>query len=269
MMKFGIGSYTLTWAIGVPAYAPPSHPLTPLDLLALAKDNGIPLVQFADNMPLHGLSEASLSELNDTAKTSGVSIEVGTRGTDPEHLLRYLEIASMLGSPIVRTLITEADLEGPTRNIQEVMPSFERANITLAVENHGMHTTDQLIEIFNRIKHPCLGCCLDTVNSFGALEAPQAVIEALAPFTVNLHIKDFEIRRADHMMGFVVLGTPAGYGRLDIDNLMNKLKLYRRNPTAILELWTPFTNSVEETIQLERAWFKKSVDFLKNLDSSA
>jgi L-ribulose-5-phosphate 3-epimerase UlaE len=63
-------------------------------------------------------------------------------------------------------------------------------------------------------------------------------------------------------MGFEVVGTPAGSGRLDIPRLLQIIKSHGKQPTAILELWTPYTNSVEETIQLEQAWLKQSLDYL-------
>ena len=66
------------------------------------------------------------------------------------------------------------------------------------------------LTLSRRSQLPYVGICLDTVNSFGSLEGPEVVIETLAPYTVNLHIKDFDIRRTDHNMGFTIFGTPAG-----------------------------------------------------------
>lgn len=265
-MKWGIGSYALAWSIGVPGYPPPSEPLTAFGMLDLAAQHDVRLVQIADNIPLHTLSHSDIRKLAEQAADLGISLEIGTRGTQPEHLLRYLDIAQQVGAPLVRTLISEPSLQQATRDIAAVLPHYEQAEIMLAIENHGLHTTTQLSELFDTFSSPFLGCCLDTVNSFSALEAPDTVINALAPYTVNLHFKDFDIKRVDHQMGFTVLGTPAGQGRLNIDTLMAALRQAGKTYTIVLELWPPFTESVERTVQLERQWLAASIDYFSSID---
>ena len=265
-MQLGISSYTLTWSIGVPGYDRPSKPLSAIELLHQAKRSGIDLVQIADNIPLHRMDKAELNELKSTADQLGITIEVGTRGTAPAHILAYLEIARFLDSKLVRTLITIPGIKEAHKDILEVLPQFEAAGITLGIENHGLHTIKQLASMFKSINHPLVGCCMDTVNSFSALDSPDQVIQNLTPYIVNLHIKDFDITRVDHQMGFVVLGTPAGYGKLNIESLLSTIRTHQKNPTCILELWTPFTNSTEETIQLEQLWYEQSLEYLHKLD---
>ena len=51
----------------------------------------------------------------------------------------------------------------------------------------------------------------------------EEVTRALAPHTLNLHLKDFTVRRVSHMMGFVVEGTPAGQGMLDVPWLLRHM----------------------------------------------
>ena len=50
-MRLGIGSYTYTWAVGVPGHAPPS-PLSAADLVKKANAAGLHCAQIADNAPL-------------------------------------------------------------------------------------------------------------------------------------------------------------------------------------------------------------------------
>jgi len=110
-----------------------------------------------------------------------------------------------------------------------------------------------------------VGICLDTVNSFGALEGPETVVETLGPWTVNLHVKDFAIERVSHAMGFVVEGKPAGRGRLNVPWLLEKLRALGRDPNAILELWTPPGATLEETIAREAEWAEDSIKYLRSL----
>ncbi|WP_373229339.1 sugar phosphate isomerase/epimerase family protein [Cohnella sp.] len=262
-MVLGLSSYTLTWSVGVPGYAAPTKRLTALDLIELTHQLGYKLIQLADNIPLHNKSKEELRQLRETAERLGVIIEVGTRGSLPKHLLKYLAIAKYFKADLVRTLITIADIAEAEEQLQSVLPSYEAAGVTLAVENHGLHTTKQLIQLFENLNSPFIGCCLDTVNSFGALESPDFVIDQLLPYMVNLHVKDFDIQRIDHQMGYMVLGTAAGSGRLDIPRLADKLRSQQKKAHAILELWTPFTETVDKTVELELKWMKQSLEYLK------
>ncbi|MDI4645142.1 sugar phosphate isomerase/epimerase family protein [Cohnella hashimotonis] len=263
-MKLGISSYTLTWRVGVTGYDMPSSPLTAQGLLLEAYRHGIQLVQIADNLPLHLMSEGELLRLKMTAQSLNVELEIGTRGTDPAHLLRYLHIAQLLDARLLRTLIIDSDPANAVRQIRQVLPLFKKAGVQLSIENHGLHTTKQLARLFEEIADPLVGCCLDTVNSFSALDSPREVIGNLMPYLLNLHLKDFEIKRVEHQMGFVITGTSAGLGKLNIPNLLDEVRRQRKDhANAILELWTPYQGTVESTVSLEQKWMERSLGFLK------
>jgi 3-oxoisoapionate decarboxylase len=265
-MELGIGSYTYTWAVGVPGSMPPS-PMTATGLVDRAVELGVKLVQIADNLPLGGLAAGELDELESHAAASGVSIEVGTRGIARDHLERYLELAQRFGSGILRVVIDTASHKPTEDEIVETFagfaPELERAGICLAIENHDRFKARTLARIVERIASPRVGICLDTVNSFGALEGPEAVLDALGPRVVNLHVKDFAIERAGHMMGFVVEGRPAGAGRLDVPWVLEQLRSHGRDPNAILELWTPPQPTLAETIAKEAEWASTSITYLR------
>ena len=261
-MRIGIGSYTFSWAIGIQKVHVPPVPLTPFDLLDRAAELGVDVVQIADNLPLDTLSQAELSRLRAAAETRGLVLEAGTRGDEPERLLRYLDIAARLQSNLLRTL-PGPDLAESERSLRAVLPRFEALGVAIALENYERHTSRELAALVERIASPFVGVCLDTVNSFGALEGLEEVSTILAPHTINLHIKDFDIERLPSMLGFQVTGRPAGEGRLNVDRLLEKLAPHGKDPSLILELWTPFTGSPEETIALEAEWALRSVRYLK------
>lgn len=91
------------------------------------------------------------------------------------------------------------------------------------------------------------------------------MVSILAPFTLNLHIKDFTIKRASQKMGFIAEGCPAGAGMLDIRWMLKKLDSYKKCSSATLELWTPPAKKLEETLQKERIWAAESINYLKAL----
>lgn len=262
-MKLGISSYALAWSIGVPGYEEPKNPVTVLGMIELAKKMDVSLVQIADNIPLHLKSDEELVKIREKAVAAGVELEIGTRGTEQGLLLKYLHVADLLDSKLVRTIITNPELEAAASELRKVLPEFERCGITIGVENHGLHTTNQLAGLFDGIKSPFLGCCLDTVNSFEIMEGTEQVVNNLLPYTVNLHVKDFDVQRVKHKMGFEILGKPAGEGRLGIPKLLGLLEEQGKDINLILELWPPFTNNVENTISLEKDWLNKSIINLK------
>jgi len=135
--------------------------------------------------------------------------------------------------------------------------------VRLAIENHDRFSARTLAEMVEQLGPEQVGICLDTVNSFGALEGPQAVVATLAPYALNLHLKDFTIRRVSSQMGFVVAGCPAGRGRLNVPWLLEQLRAAGRDVNAIIELWTPLGTSLEETTQQELAWAQESVAYLR------
>ncbi len=268
-MRLGIGSYTYAWAIGVPGHPQPPEPLEAVDLLDRAAALSVDLVQIADNLALHRLSPAELERLAERAETLDMDIEVGTRGVAPEHLQKYLELAERLGSAILR-IVTDTAEHRPSEEeivdtIRGLVPAFARAGVALAMENHDRFKARELADILRRIDSDHVGVCLDTVNSFGALEGPEVVVETLGPWTVNVHIKDFDIFRASHLMGFGIEGRPAGQGRLDVPWLLGELEAMGRDPNAILELWTPPEETQAETVDKEAAWARESVEYLRGL----
>jgi sugar phosphate isomerase/epimerase len=137
--------------------------------------------------------------------------------------------------------------------------------VVLAIENHDRFKARELADILRRIDSDQVGVCLDTVNSFGALEGPEVVVETLGPWTVNLHIKDFDIFRASHLMGFTIEGRPAGQGQLDVPWLLDELKAMGRDHNAILELWTPPEATSQETVAKEATWARESIDYLRGI----
>ena len=269
MTQLGIGTYAFAWAIGVPKFAPPQQPMDAFAFVRRCAELGVRLVQIADNIPLHSLSTNDLDKLESTVHDLDIAVEIGTRGIAPQHLRRYLQIAQRFGSPLLRVVVDTADhhpnVPDIIHTLKAIMPEFESAGIILAVENHDRFKAQKLAEIIEAVQSPNIGICLDTVNSFGALEGPDVVIATLGRYVVNLHVKDFTIARLSHNMGFLLTGTPAGQGVLDIPTLLRRLQDFGREFNAILEVWTPFTSEVETTIANEANWVEASIDYLRKI----
>ncbi len=111
-MQLGIASWSVPWSIGVPEYPRPQRPLDAFGLLGKAVEMNVPVVQIADNLPLHELPDTELDRLREAAGARGLTLEVGTRGLNPEHLARYMAIAHKIGARVLRTVLS-GSLCGP------------------------------------------------------------------------------------------------------------------------------------------------------------
>jgi sugar phosphate isomerase/epimerase len=269
-VRLGISTWTYPWAIGVNGYPPPVRPLRLSDLLDRAAALKVQVVQIADNLPLHKVDRSEIRDVRDQAVSLGIKIEIGTRGVEPDHLLRYLRLALELDAVLLRTLThtseSEPSLGQAEQWIRTVLPEFEANGVVLGLENYEAHSCFALAGLVRRLDSRLVGICLDTVNSFGALEPPEGVLQTLAPLTVNLHVKDFVIERVPYKMGFVVRGAPAGSGRLDIPWLLRQMRT--DDISVILEQWPPPQDSVETAITMERDWAERGVQYLRSCGCS-
>jgi sugar phosphate isomerase/epimerase len=241
--------------------------MTLIDLLSQAQRYGLRVVQIADNCPLHVLSQEALLDFGRDAKRRGVGIEVGMRGLNADRVNAYLDIAKTLGADLLRVVIDapgyEPDIDEVIGIVRSLVPRLEGLGIRLAIENHDRFLSKDFARMVIETDPQWVGICLDSVNSMGAGEGVAEVVRTLAPHTVNLHLKEFTVRRVDHKMGFVVEGLPAGQGMLNIPSLVKTIEQTGKCRSAILELWTPPEKELEVTIRKEAQWVASSVAFLK------
>lgn len=274
-MKLGINSYTYMWSIGFKGAHPdfpdrearPSRPLSAIGLLEKARELGVRLVQTGPNLPVDQLPEAELADFIDSARAWGIELELGTRGLDYEHLVGQVELAKRMGASMIRTL---PEIGGKyavhgkliSTALKEIIPVLEREGIRLAIEN-GRMPAGELRAALETVGSRNVGVVLDMVNSLAVPEGWKEVTHILAPFTMDVHYKDFTIKRAWHMMGFICEGTPAGRGMVEIEWLLETLQVSPHNFNVIIELWTPEQPTVDQTAAMEQAWAVESVSYLR------
>jgi sugar phosphate isomerase/epimerase len=263
-MKLGISSYTYTWSVGVPG-SEPKEPWDELMLVRKAAELEVDCLQIADNLPLHLMDGQRIRALKKLASESGIDLEVGARGMTPDMLQRYLEIAELLGSPILRFVIDGPDFKPSVAEVTSIIRSFvpelENRGIRLAIENHDRLMAREFLAIVQGSQSEQVGICLDSVNSMGAGEGIETITTLLAPHTFNLHIKEFIVERHPHMMGFTIEGRPVGQGQLPLSWMLEQLGPQCRS--AILESWTPPEDTIEKTMAKEADWARESIKYLK------
>lgn len=144
--------------------------------------------------------------------------------------MAYCEVARNLGIPIVRAFAGDV-AEGHALDelyprlvtgFQEVTWRVAKWGVTIGIENHGrlINQGDKLASLVRDVGSPALGITLDTGNFCWAghsIEATHRFFEALAPLTVNVHVKDGRFVDGDWVL------LPAGRGDIDLAGLFTTL----------------------------------------------
>ncbi len=264
--RIGVGSWTFPWATGTVKDRRPETILDPVGVVQRTIDLGVHVVHFLDNLPLDAFEERILDQASDLAAKHGITVEIGTRGTEPEHLLKYLGIARRMGAKLIRTMggwhLAPAPVEQIRANFRSVLPQFESAGVRIALENYEAYPTAEIAAIVRDANSPSLGVCLDLTNSFAAMESAEEILRHLAPFTISVHLKDFAVERLEYLMGFAFRGKPTGQGILPLTRIFDALLANSRRANVIVEQWPPFHESLEKTIELELDWARQGVDHL-------
>lgn len=264
-MKIGIGTYSLFWEM--PDRNP--EPLSIAGMIDRASQLGCEVFQICDDPRIVDHDVAGLRELRERAELLGLTLELGTRTIGRDHLARHLDIAEALGARTLRSMIQTQEIDtGPeaaAAELRATLPHLERTGITLALETYEQLPTATLLQIISAIDSPHIGICLDPANCVSALEHPKDVVDACAPRTVNLHVKDFAFARQEGWVGFTYSGAPLGDGLLDLDHELTAVYNGRHSenaPSAIVEHWLPWQGDLRTTVATERAWTDRTLDAL-------
>src|SRR5690606_9811482 len=212
----------------------------PLDMPAMvgrAARLGCEVFQICDDPRVEQLDTAGLHDLRERAELLGVELELGTRTIGREHLGRYLDIAEALGARTLRSMTQSQEVasgsEEAVSELRASLPRLEAAGVSLALETYEQVTTSTLLGIVEELDSPHVGICLDPANCVSALEHPKDVVEACAPRTVNLHVKDFAFARQEGWVGFTYSGAPLGEGLLDLDHELRHVYSGDRAASAV------------------------------------
>jgi sugar phosphate isomerase/epimerase len=267
--KIGVGSWTFPWATGTVQDQRPTSILDPVGVVERTIDIGVHVVHFLDNLPLDSFDNQMLDRARDLAREHNIEVEVGTRGTQPEHLRKYLSIAQRMGARLLRTMggwhKAPAPVDQIKANFRQVLPEFTDAGVRIALENYEAYSTAEIAAIVRELDDASLGVCLDLTNSFAAMESADEILENLAPFTISVHLKEFTVERLEYLMGFAFRGKPTGQGVLPLTKIFETLLANSRKANVIVEQWPPFDETLEQTMKMEFEWARQGVEHLATM----
>ena len=237
-MKLGFHTYTLhLWGLGQNwgVHADPRPKV--MNLLQLM-DNAV--AWGLDGLHITGCDletkdDGRLKEVREEAKKRGLYLEYNfsrDEEFDPrltDRLMDGIAITEKIGGDLAKLSLDirrprplygscfHPDVMRQLCNVyDEVMtaiPLLEKSGIKLALENHTETFADEIIWLIEKINHPLVGACVDTVNSMGVLENPETAVEKLAPYGFCNHFCDHKLDR--DQFGIRFHGVALGDGDID------------------------------------------------------
>lgn len=259
----GLGTYAYFWQHSdrVP------EPLSLIGAFEDTKAQGVDLFQICDYRPLEWMSPSELRNAASAASALDLTIELGTKGIEPEHLRQLLDLAEIFDAHLVRSMVygpeSRPSLTEAEEWLRTSIRSFESAGVDLALETYEQVATADLVDLVERVGSERLGICLDPANVVARLEQPQTCVEIAAPLVKNVHVKDFAFARQDGWVGFTYSGAPMGTGLHDYAHLLDTVKPRERGINEIVEHWLPWQGDAETTIRTEREWTRITLEQLR------
>jgi sugar phosphate isomerase/epimerase len=262
----GLGTYAFFWQHSDRA----PEPLSLTGAFEATRELGAGLFQICDFAPLDAMSPRELADAAAAARDLGLRVQLGTKGIEPDHLGRYLQLAeifnadlvrSMLGGPRSKPMLTEAE-----KWLRQVLPQFEASGVTVALETYEQVSTDGLVALVESVGSACLGICLDPANVVARLELPRDCVQATAPYAKNVHVKDFAFDRQPGWVGFTYSGAAMGTGLHDYPHLLRTVRPRERDIDEIVEHWLPWQGDPATTVRTERDWTRTTMKYLRSAE---
>jgi sugar phosphate isomerase/epimerase len=152
-------------------------------------------------------------------------LEAGKNRAAFDDMIAQIPNAAAIGAPVMRivasSLMFRFEPHGPQLDIlsewlKEAVVVAEANGVKLAVENHIDYTSDECVELLDRVDSPWLGLNFDTGNFMRLLDDPVDGARKLAPRVLATHIKDLKpVKGLNVREWYFFSSTPVGEGLVD------------------------------------------------------
>ena len=102
-----------------------------------------------------------------------------------------------------------------------LLPSLEKYNISLAIENHQDFHSSELVELSKTISNELIGVTWDIGNSISVLDTPETFYDNTHHIIKNVHLKDYKVYKSK--LGFSLVRCPLGDGYVDYHEILKKI----------------------------------------------
>ena len=155
-------------------------------------------------------------------------------------------------------------LEDIARKLHVAAPMAEAAGVKLALENHTESFSSEVLWLIDRVNHPSVGACVDTVNALLVTEDPMVDIENLTPRALTNHFKDHRIETESY--GCRITGVALGDGDVDLKRayeiIRQKSSMKRINIEVELDAGT---DGPVEACRREREAVERSIRYCREV----
>jgi sugar phosphate isomerase/epimerase len=230
--------------------ARPARSGTFLDYLQYSYDRGAGGAQGS----LTSLDPAYLKSVRDLAGKLGMYVEITTMLPKDDAAAadfeKVVQASKEAGAGCMRsvcltgrryeTFNSLADFETFAREskakLARIVPILERNKMPLGLENHKDWTVEQMVPLLKSYSSEYLGVCIDWGNNMSLVDDPMEVVERLAPFCINSHIKDMAIE--EYADGFYLAEVPLGQGMLPLKRMLDTIRAARPKVKFSLDMLT-------------------------------
>lgn len=239
-MKLGLHTYSLNMhGIGqawTGFTSPWPRQLSTFQLFDLILDLDLEGVHLDDGV-LERLEPAYLEEVGSAARETGLyleynfSMDLGGFGVGVQNdLAGAITTARHLGADVIKVGMEirrprpvaasrfHPEIVDQLKMVADLLkveaPTAAEHGIRLAVENHCDSFSEEILWLLDRVDHPAVGACIDTVNGLHVTEDPMTAIQNLAPRAFTNHFRDDRIEF--QRWGFKLVGAAVGEGDIDM-----------------------------------------------------
>ncbi len=288
-MKLGMHTYTLhLWGLGQNwgiVADPRPKTMTLLQLMDKAVEWGLDGLHIT-GCDLETKDDARLAAVREAAQAHGLYLEYNfsrDEEFDPRLTDRVedgIRIAERLGADLAKLSL---DIRRPrplygSRFHPEVMrqlctcydevraaiPLLERTGIRLALENHTETFADEILWLIDKVGHPLVGACVDTVNSMGVLENPETAVNQLAPHAFCNHFCDHKLDR--DQFGIRFHGVALGDGDIDCFKAYRTIRDLSPTDRITFEIeWDIGDDPLDVAREKEMDACIRSIDYARNV----
>ncbi|MFN8471098.1 MAG: sugar phosphate isomerase/epimerase family protein [Anaerolineae bacterium] len=156
-------------------------------------------------------------------------LEAGKNRVAFDDMVAQIPNARLIGAPVMRvvasSLMFRFEPHQPQLDIladwfREAVKVAEDNGVKLAVENHIDYTSDECVQLLDRVDSPYLGLNLDTGNFLRLLDDPVDGAKKLANRVYATHIKDLKpVKGVNAKEWYFFSSTPVGDGLVDNEKL--------------------------------------------------
>ncbi|MBI3315919.1 MAG: sugar phosphate isomerase/epimerase [Candidatus Omnitrophica bacterium] len=218
-------------------------------MINLARAHGLSGIEVPLAHCVPGLSKTALTQLKKNTDKAGLFLSVDAEVAGDSTFSETLAAASHYGESFVRVKLSKTlggnryltcadpreSFTQTLHRLKQIAPLARNAGIKIAIENHQDVTSEELIRLIQEVGQDVLGVNFDTGSALATCEDPVEFASAIAPYLLNLHLKDY--RLASGPQGFRLVRCSLGHGVVDFQAIFKVAREHALSGTrASIEL---------------------------------